>query len=360
MVPKQMAAILEKFSMNIPKPAWICNSILVFLLMGITSFAGSPTLKNTTKFSLSSVGNFVWLDRDGNGRQDPGEQGIGRVNVVLYDGNGHALSSTITDSSGFYLFSGLNTDPSGKTYQVLFKLPAGYRFSPKTGSVGDAANSDADQVSGKTDFFTLLPGQINTDIDAGMVPVNGILPLHRLELTTVLHESKVNLSWFAENEMNTNQFFIQRSLDGINYTDIASAGVAGQVNTITEYDFVNNIQNLTSYNIIYYRIKAEDNILRIAYSNIAPVRLNKITGIRVWPNPFVNDIRVTYNSLAVSSLDVRITDNNGQVVWKNVFDVSKGINQLSVNGIEKLSSGIYYINITDKNSGQLLVQRLTK
>ena len=190
--------------------------------------------------------------------------------------------------------------------------------------------------------------------------INGTLPLHTLDLTAVLHEARVSLRWIAENEMNTNKFFIQRSFDGANYSDIGTKVVAGQVNTPTEYEFFNDIQNQALHNIIYYRIKAEDNIQRFAYSNIASVRLSKITGIRVWPNPFLNDISISYNGLSNGKADIRIVDNSGKVVWQSVFEISRGINQLSIKGLQTLPSGYYFINITDRGTNQSFVQKLIK
>ena len=196
---------------------------------------------------------------------------------------------------------------------------------------------------------------------AGLVSaINGTLPLHTLDLTAIFKATKVSLRWVAENEMNTIKFSIQRSVDGANYSDIGTKIVAGQVNTPTEYEFVNDIQNLTQYNVIYYRIKAEDNIQRFAYSNIVSVRLSKITGIKIWPNPFLNDISLSYNGVANGKVDVRIMDYSGKVVWESVFDISRGINQLSIKGLKRLTAGYYLVNITDRATNQSFVQRISK
>ncbi|MGV3721866.1 MAG: SdrD B-like domain-containing protein, partial [Actinomycetota bacterium] len=53
-----------------------------------------------------SIGDFVWLDIDGDGVQDDGEPGIGGVTVTL---GGDASGTTTTDVNGFYLFTGLDT-----------------------------------------------------------------------------------------------------------------------------------------------------------------------------------------------------------------------------------------------------------
>lgn len=357
-----MTILIEKFRSNKLTAVRIIIVLILMIQISISGNAGVSKEKFTKKYSTGSIGNFVWFDKDQDGRQDVGEPGINGVVVVLYDGNGLMLSTTVTDFSGNYLFEGLDTDPSGKVYEVFFKLPAGFRYSPKAGVIsGTDINSDADELSGKTGLFTLMPGQTNTDIDAGLISsINGTLPLHTLELTATLRDTKVNLKWVAENEMNTKQFFIQRSFDGINFTDIGNKVVAGQINTPTQYVYVNDIQNLMLYNVVYYRVKAEDNIQRFAYSNVALLRLSKITGIRVWPNPVGDFANITYNSAVNTILDVNVLNSLGIVVKQNKYNVSHGLNQLTVNGLETLSSGIYFIRINDYNNNQVYIQKISK
>jgi hypothetical protein len=55
------------------------------------------------------IGDFVWMDQSGGGAglQDPGEPGIGGVELNLYDGGGSLIGTTTTDSDGYYEFTGL-------------------------------------------------------------------------------------------------------------------------------------------------------------------------------------------------------------------------------------------------------------
>ncbi len=59
----------------------------------------------------NSLGDFVWLDSDKDGSQDPGEVGIGSVRLWLCSsapcGAGNALAVTFTDSDGSYRFGGM-------------------------------------------------------------------------------------------------------------------------------------------------------------------------------------------------------------------------------------------------------------
>lgn len=53
------------------------------------------------------LGDYVWLDLDGDGIQDRNESGIFGVRLELYDESGAFLGGTTTDMAGHYLFTGL-------------------------------------------------------------------------------------------------------------------------------------------------------------------------------------------------------------------------------------------------------------
>lgn len=188
----------------------------------------------------------------------------------------------------------------------------------------------------------------------------GALPLHQLDLKANLQGNNVSLKWIAENEMNTNEFVIERSADGNNYDEIGNTAPTGPVNTPTQYNFSDDIQSINSSSIIYYRIKASDHEGRFAYSNIATVRLGKTAGVQVWPNPFGDFVNITYNASANTKVDVSLVNTLGKVVKQSNYSVTRGFNQIAVGGLETLSSGIYFIRITDKSTNEVYIQKISK
>ena len=133
----------------------------------VTLTSGQTTCDGTLKAGLylpASLGDLVWHDRNANGIQDSGEEGIEGATVTLHKPDG-ATSTTITDADGKYLFSSLVPG----SYFVTFTKPTGYdSFSPKDQSGDDAVDSDADTSSGETAAITLASGQDDMTIDAGV------------------------------------------------------------------------------------------------------------------------------------------------------------------------------------------------
>jgi len=76
-----------------------------------------------------SVGNYVWVDQNKNGIQDPGEPGLPNVLLNLYDGDCNLKASTLTDTEGRYMFTGLEP---GISYYIVIQDTD---FNPEFGNL---------------------------------------------------------------------------------------------------------------------------------------------------------------------------------------------------------------------------------
>jgi hypothetical protein len=114
---------------------------------------------------LASIGDYVWLDENEDGIQDPSEEGIADVTVYLFKcGNVTPIDDTTTDANGYYLFDKLLPGE----YQVMFVLVPGLKFSPRDAGANDALDSDALPTSGMTVCTTLDADENDLTWDAGM------------------------------------------------------------------------------------------------------------------------------------------------------------------------------------------------
>ncbi|HOX04494.1 MAG TPA: SdrD B-like domain-containing protein [Candidatus Paceibacterota bacterium] len=110
-----------------------------------------------------SIGDTIWRDWDGDGIQDPGEEGIPGVTVNLYAADGTTLlATTVTDANGFYEFKGL-TDG---TYVVKVDTSA-------TGLVQHTNTADPDGGTASQATVTLANNSGTDLIDFGYRPTPG-------------------------------------------------------------------------------------------------------------------------------------------------------------------------------------------
>ena len=141
-----------------------------------------------------AVGDYVWKDLNGNGKQDSNEPAVPGVTVTLLtptgqsatDVFGNPIHSTTTDSNGHYVFDNV---PAG-SYEVQFTNPlTGYQFTTPSAPGTTSGNDSNPKTTGLTPVFTVgpsnsgdtspvVPGDkvtnatlINRTIDAGLVPV---------------------------------------------------------------------------------------------------------------------------------------------------------------------------------------------
>jgi len=125
--------------------------------------------------TLQAIGDRVWNDRNGNGRQDAGEKGVPGVTVTLLKSDGGApdgAGTVRTNADGRFLFTALDIG----SYHLRFSgLPKGHRFT-KPKAADNKADSDArptgqDATSADTDDVELgsTPHPtVDRDVDAGL------------------------------------------------------------------------------------------------------------------------------------------------------------------------------------------------
>jgi len=107
-----------------------------------------------------SIGDYVWLDEDGDGVQDAGEEGIEGVTVSLFDDEGNLIATTTTDENGNYLFDDLEAG----TYVVeVGDGPDGTELTTSGTDTVDLGEGE-DYVNADFGFDTITPG---CEADAG-------------------------------------------------------------------------------------------------------------------------------------------------------------------------------------------------
>ncbi len=114
-------------------------------------------------YQYAEVGNYTWIDTDGDGIQDAGESPLAGVTVRLYTSGGTLSGTTTTDATGAYLFT--NVEPG--SYYINFGAVSGYARSVQDRGSDNTLDSDGNQSSGNTATFALTSDASDLTWDQG-------------------------------------------------------------------------------------------------------------------------------------------------------------------------------------------------
>lgn len=163
----------------------------------------TQTIRQVCEYA--TIGDFVWNDVNKNGGQDPGELGVPGVVVTAYNVSSNSVGVTTSTVNGAYAFTNL---PPG-TYTIGFQLPGGYDFTIQhSTNFTDIDNSDADPDDGKSQSVTVLSGQVNTNIDAGIYEKTSYLVVN--SFVSKLIGGRAGVVWTTEGESGTTGFEVWR------------------------------------------------------------------------------------------------------------------------------------------------------
>src|SRR5690349_9085928 len=77
-----------------------------------------------------------------------------------------------------------------------------------------------------------------------------LLPLHKFELKASLQNATVSLDWISENEMNSTQYVVERSKDGIHFEVIGKKPAEGPINTPTHFKYPDDLSSSNGTSVV--------------------------------------------------------------------------------------------------------------
>ena len=225
--------------------------------------------------------------------------------------------SGITSISRHYLFSANSPAYSG-TVQIGYLDAELNGLSESTLEVNNYNGSAWSQVTSATNDATnnyVLTNALSsaTVREITLASSSSPLPVEWLAFTANKQQNDVLLEWSTAQEMNTQDFVVQHSIDGEVFANLNTQAAAGNSSTIQEYNYVHTAP-VVGYN--YYRIHQRDMNGESAYSEIRKVKFS--TGMAT------NDIQILGNPIQMNELalitpidqDIALYSMVGQLCWE--------------------------------------------
>ncbi len=181
------------------------------------------------------------------------------------------------------------------------------------------------------------------------------LPITLTSFTaTYLEESKsVLIDWTVAAQLNNKQFVVEKTLDGVNYSEVATRPGAGTIPFSKSYSAIDNKQ---ASGISYYRLKQIDVDGNSAEFTPAAVFIEStpVNSLVMYPNPVVENAILTYRSENTLPLTITITDLRGKQLnsytYNNIVTGENNFNLYTSN----LSRGMYILHATNNQESYSL------
>lgn len=174
----------------------------------------------------------------------------------------------------------------------------------------------------------------------------------------VINQSQASLSWSINNNAVYDRFIVEKSIDKENFMFVGELDANTLIN---HYQMSDNLSGV-SEKYVYYRLKAVTNNGIIQYSKIIslPLTQKMEDKIIVGPNPMSNSLQLTIPSPADQNIKIEFIDQSGRVSVVRNMAVKKGINSLTIDNLDQLRNGIYFVRIQAGNTNSITKLIVTK
>jgi hypothetical protein len=201
----------------------------------------------------------------------------------------------------------------------------------------------------------------NTDnivLAGGSFMLGGVeLPVDLISFKGQLFEGNqmAKLEWITGSEDNNLGFYIERSIDGLEFEEIGFVEGNGSTSDIHEYTFMDYTIVISSY----YRLRQVDYDGQFEYSPwiyVSMIGLNTKNAIKIYPNPTHGN--VSFGGLVNEIYDIEVLDIAGKVII-NLNQTSLKESESIINrAIEGHINGIFLFKFV--NPGYAATLRLIK
>lgn len=174
------------------------------------------------------------------------------------------------------------------------------------------------------------------------------LPFELITLNGKPVNDAARLEWIVKNEKDVNNYTVERSVDGVQFTEIGTVTAKNGTGEL-KYQFT-DFNAAKTGTVVYYRIRSNEASGIGKYTNIISVNFAIVlkTSLAVAPNPAKDKTTVTIQSTADETVQLKVIDNTGRIIKVLTVNLVKGKNNLTLD-MSDLKAGLYYIDVTGKS-----------
>lgn len=343
------------------------------------------------KYAITLTANDIYTMDNAPGNYDFQVAGIGRVSLFEYDNDSrgpgivHVRNPSGLGDNEYFIWghnnlalnsTGVTDLPAGVvarlartwratevgevgTFTILFdltavpgsKTAADFRLlidRNDDGIFSDETVGGGGVISGATDLggnvFSFSGIDINNSqrFTIGSVNSSTPLPIELLSFTALRSGSKVQLKWSTLSELNNDYFSVQRSADGIEFSELFTVNGAGTTSYANHYEAMDAhpLRGLS-----YYRLKQTDFDGTSSYSKIVKIEATQLFEFSVFPNPTQGPTFIKLDGIQSDDhVLVTVHDQYGRTLLSLSGRSEQGMIPIDV---QALPAGVYVVTIRE-------------
>lgn len=165
------------------------------------------------------------------------------------------------------------------------------------------------------------------------------LPVELVDFKAMYKDEVAKIEWITFAESNNDYFTVERSADGIHFSEVFRRKGAGNSRSVIMYEGTDP-EPFTP--LTYYRLKQTDFNRSEHYSNTVLLERSLPESITVFPNPTGDRLMIKRSNN--DKLDIKLMNVSGNVLMESTSDL-----QLAELNLSKLESGIYILHLQSNN-----------
>lgn len=170
------------------------------------------------------------------------------------------------------------------------------------------------------------------------------LPVEFLDLSAECNHGDIVVKWSTATEQNSDYFTVERSLDGNNFTAIATKQAAGNSSTVQNYSVVDTDPYSGT---AFYRVKETDFNGATIYSST--ITLDGCSGDDIVIYGTDGGVSVNINAMEDGQYNIEMFDMLGQKIIGQIANVTAGNNHVKLSAAN-IASAIYVVKVSNSNN----------
>lgn len=183
-----------------------------------------------------------------------------------------------------------------------------------------------------------------------------LLPVKLQSFSATVINQSTRLTWMVQDESSMYSYAVQRSTDGIQWTEIDKIYAVNTPGYNSYYVYDQQRPN----GIAYYRLHLTDNTGRRTFSTVVQAGNNAVQALSVKTATILQkSLSLQVNSPVPDGYSVRLYTMQGQLVVQKQFVIAAGMNQLTAE-LPPVSDALYILTITNRQGHLIYTNKMLR